>query len=336
MRNKKIIVVGATGKVGREILSILREENIPAQNIAAAASYRSKGSLLDYSNSKIEVSDLDDVDFASYDIAIFSAGGEVSKKYVPIATKAGCVAIDNTSYFRMDKTVPLVVPEINFSDIEKYENKKIIANPNCSTIQTVMVLKPLHDIFGLKEAVISTYQSVSGAGQKGVAELLSQTQDLLSRNSIEPHYFKKQIAFNIIPQIDVFTDSLYTKEELKMMNETKKILGIDNIEITATCARVPVFVGHAVSVFAKFHKTVDLKKAVAGIENFNGVKIMDDPKNYEYATPLDAASKNEVFVSRIRKHPTTDNAISFWCVCDNLRKGAALNAVQIAKRLFSD
>ena len=197
----------------------------------------------------------------------------------------------------------------------------------------VMALKPLHDAFGLKEVVASTYQATSGAGQKGFDELLLQTQQIRDGQSVEPHHFKRQIAFNLIPQIDVFTDSLYTKEEIKMMNETKKILGLRNIDITATCVRVPVFVGHAVSVFAKFEKPVDLREATDALRKFDGVKVMDNPEMYEFATPIDAASKNDVFVSRIRKHPTIDKALSFWCVADNVRKGAALNAVQIAKKL---
>lgn len=330
---KNIIVVGVTGRVGREMLSILNEENIPAQNISGAASPRSAGSFVIYGNSQIEVQNLENVDFSKYDIALFSAGSEVSKKYAPIAASKGAIVIDNTSFFRMEKDIPLIVPEINFSDIEKYENKKIIANPNCSTIQMVMALKPLYDKFKLKEVVVSTYQATSGAGQKGVEELITQTSQLLKNEKIEPNHFKKQIAFNVIPQIDSFTDSLYTKEEIKMMNETRKILGDNNIDITATCVRVPVVTGHSVSVFAKFENDVDLNEAIESLQNFEGIVVYDDPENYEYSTPIDAAHKNEVFVSRIRKHPTQKNVLTFWCVSDNLRKGAALNAVQIAKKL---
>ena len=330
---KNIIVVGVTGRVGREMLSILNEENIPAQNISGAASPRSAGNFVNYGNSQIEVQNLENVDFSKYHIALFSAGSEVSKKYAPIAASKGAIVIDNTSFFRMEKDIPLIVPEINFLDIEKYENKKIIANPNCSTIQMVMALKPLHDKFKLKEVVASTYQATSGAGQKGVEELINQIPQVLKNEKIEPNHFKKQIAFNVIPQIDSFTDTLYTKEEIKMMNETRKILGDNNIDITATCVRVPVVTGHSVSVFAKFENDVDLNEAIESLKNFEGIVVYDNPENYEYSTPIDAAHRNEVFVSRIRKHPKQKNVLTFWCVSDNLRKGAALNAVQIAKKL---
>jgi aspartate-semialdehyde dehydrogenase len=332
VRNKKIAVVGATGRVGREMLSILEKEQIPAQNIAAIASERSAGSFIYYGETELQIINLAKMNFAGYDIALFSAGGEVSKVYAPIAADVGCIVIDNTSYFRMDENIPLIVPEINFADIYKY-NSNIISNPNCSTIQMVMVLKPLHDIFHLKEVIVSTYQATSGAGQKGVKELLTQTEEVLLNKDTTPHYFKKQIAFNIIPQIDAFTDTLYTKEELKMMNETKKIFGTNDINVTATCVRVPVIIGHSLSVTAKFHKKVDLKVAIDAISDFDGVKILDIPQNYEYCTPLDAASSDDVFVSRIRKHPEIEEEINFWCVADNVRKGAALNAIQIAKRI---
>ncbi|MDO4975389.1 MAG: aspartate-semialdehyde dehydrogenase [Alphaproteobacteria bacterium] len=332
MKSKRIIVVGATGRVGREMLSILHEICIPRENISAAASSRSQGKFLDYGNEKIEVKNLDDIDFSNYDIALFSAGSAVSEKYAPIAANAGCFVIDNTSFFRMHKNIPLIVPEINFSDLKNYDSR-IIANPNCSTIQMVMALKPLHDCFSLKEIVVSTYQAVSGAGQKGVDELLEQIHDLANNNAPKHNHFKKQIAFNLIPQIDSFSDLDYTKEEWKMINETKKILGINDLIITSTCVRVPVFAGHAVSVLAKFEKNIDINQAIEALNNFDGVKVIDDIRNYEFATPIDSEGKNEVFVSRIRKHPNLDNALNFWCVADNLRKGAALNAIQIAERL---
>ncbi len=334
MRRQKIIVVGATGKVGREMLSILLERGVPQENVSAAASHRSVGSTVSYGDSVLVVQDIADVDFSNYNIALFSAGSEVSKEYAIKASDFNCIVVDNTSYFRMFDHIPLIVPEINFDCCLKNHDSKIIANPNCSTIQTVMVLKPLHDAFGLKEVVISTYQSVSGAGQKGVSELVEQTERSLLNQEITPNHFKKQIAFNVIPQIDSFHSSLYTKEELKMMEETKKILGLDDLDITATCVRVPVMVGHAVSVFAKFERDVGLEEARELINNFPGVSIMDEPEACEYATPIDSASKDDVFVSRIRKHPTISNGISFWCVADNVRKGAALNAVQIAEKLF--
>lgn len=332
MKNKSIIVVGATGRVGREMLSILHELHIPRSYITAAASARSRGMLLDYGDEKIEVKDLDTIDFSNYDIGLFSAGSAISEKYAPIAAKAGCFVIDNTSFFRMHEDIPLIVPEINFSDLRNYDSK-IIANPNCSTIQMVMALKPLHDCFSLKEVVVSTYQAVSGAGQKGVAELQMQINDILNNRIPGHNHFKKQIAFNLIPQIDSFSNLDYTKEEWKMINETKKILGINDLIITATCVRVPVFTGHAISVFAKFEKDINITKAIDTLNNFKGVKVIDNLENYEFATPLESAGKNEVFVSRIRKHPNLNNALNFWCVSDNLRKGAALNAIQIAERL---
>jgi aspartate-semialdehyde dehydrogenase len=333
MKNKKVAVVGATGRVGREMLHILSEEGVPVKNVVAIASNKSVGEILSYGDWSVEVQSLEDCDFTSCDIALFSAGSDISSKYAPIASQNGCTVIDNTSFFRMDKDIPLIVPEVNWSDLNKYKNTKIIANPNCSTIQMVMVLKPLHDLFGLKEVVVSTYQSVSGAGQKGVDELLSQSKNYLNDTPIVASHFKKQIAFNIIPQIDLFTESLYTKEELKMMNETKKILSISDLKITATCARVPVIVSHCLSVYASFAKKVDLQEAIRVLGSFEGLKIVDDLKNYEYATPIDAASKDDVFVSRIRKHPSIENVLSFWCVSDNVRKGAALNSIQIAKKL---
>lgn len=334
MFNKKFIVVGATGRVGNEMLSILSDEGVSQQNVSAAASERSEGRLLSIENyQNLTVQNVSKVDFSKYDIALFSAGGEVSKKYAPIAAESGCVVIDNTSYFRMHDDVPLIVPEINFDDIKKYKQQKIISNPNCSTIQTVLALKPLHDLFHLREVVLSTYQATSGAGQKGIDELLLQINQFLDIQEIKPSHFKKQIAFNVIPQIDDFSDSLYTKEELKMINETRKILNIPDLDITATCVRVPVLIGHSVSVCAKFDREPNLQEACEALKNFPGIVVQDSLKNFDYATPIECARKDEVFVSRLRKHLTIKNALSFWCVSDNLRKGAALNAVQIAKRL---
>lgn len=334
MSNKKIIVVGATGRVGREILNILLEHNVSSENIECAASAKSVGITIAYGNDKLKVLNLENIDFSNYQVGLFSAGSAVSEIYATKAADAGCIIIDNTSHFRMFDDVSLVVPEINFHDYNKYKNKYIIANPNCSTIQMVMALKPLHDLFALKEVVASTYQSVSGAGQKGISELQSQTESIVKNNkNIEINHFKKQIAFNVIPQIDSFTSSLYTKEEIKMMNETRKILDIPELTITATCVRVPVYVGHAVSVLAKFEKPVDLLEAIDALNNFPGVCVSDIDDEYNYSTPLDSASRDGVFVSRMRIHPDIPNALSFWCVSDNLRKGAALNSVQIAKRL---
>ena len=333
MKNKKIIVVGATGRVGREMLSILSDMGVPSENVTAVASERSAGNLVSYGKvAQLKVKNLLDINFSGYDFALFSAGSAISEKYATKAITSGCLVIDNTSFFRMHKDIPLIIPEVNFDDLKKY-NSKIIANPNCSTIQTVMALKPLHDLFGLEEVVLSTYQSTSGAGQKGVDELLQQTKQVFSNEPIVPHHFKRQIAFNVIPQIDEFMPSLYTKEEFKMMNETRKILNLPNLIVAATCVRVPVIVGHAVSVFAKFRDNVDLFKAHEALSNFDGVKVIKPDDTYEYVTPMEIASKNDVFVSRLRAHPDCPNVLNFWCVADNVRKGAALNAIQIAQRL---
>ena len=327
MLSKKIVVVGATGLVGREMLKILNEEHVPCNYVTAAASERSEGVQLKYGNDIISVQNLEKIDFHNFDIALFSAGSAVSKIFAPQATQANCTVIDNTSFFRMQKDVPLVVPEINPNTIS---NHKIIANPNCSTIQMVLPLKPLHDAFDLQELVISTYQSASGAGQKGINELMQQTDAIMTNKQMKIEFFKKQLAFNLIPQIDVFDNFDYTKEELKMINETQKILNT-KIPISATCVRVPVIRGHAVSVYAKFKKNVSNFKEL--LANFSGIKLLDDPKNSLYATPIDSVGKNEVFVSRLRIHQNYANCLSFMCFSDNIRKGAALNAVQIAKLL---
>ena len=304
MKNKKILIVGATGRVGREMLSILQEIGMPAQNIGVVASERSVGKTIHYGENLLEVMSINSINFSDYDYALFSAGSAVSAQYAPKVAEKGCIVVDNTSFFRMREDIPLIVPEINFDDLSRYSSS-IISNPNCSTIQM----------------------------EKGVDELVEQTKLVLCGKSTTSHHFKRQIAFNIIPQIDEFSSSAYTKEELKMMNETKKILNKSDISITATCVRVPVIVGHAVSVFARFEKNIDIPLAYQALSNFAGITIIDNPKKYEYATPIDCASKNDVFVSRIRKHPDIENALSFWCVADNVRKGAALNAIQIVQRL---
>ncbi|MBR1944622.1 MAG: aspartate-semialdehyde dehydrogenase [Alphaproteobacteria bacterium] len=331
--NKHIIIVGVTGLVGREMLKILESIDFPFDNIDGCASSNSEGKLLNYKGKQLIVRDINNIDFSNYNIALFSAGSEVSKVYAPIAIEKGCTVIDNTSYFRMRDNVPLVVPEINMNSIN---GAKLIANPNCSTIQMVMPLKPLHDVFELKELVISTYQASGGAGQKGINALLNETGIILNnKNSYKDNNspFNKQIAFNVIPQIDKFDLLDYTKEEWKMINETKKILDLPNIDITATCVRVPVIRGHAVSVFAKFNNVIDISRVKEVLSNFSGIKVVDDPNNQIYTTPIDCANKNDVFVSRMRKHPTIDNGLNFWCVSDNVRKGAALNAIQIASLL---
>lgn len=328
--DKKIIVVGATGRVGRELLSVMEEEHIPFANVKCAASEKSEGRLILYGGEKLIVQNVQKIDFTEYDIAFFSAGSDVSKLYATKAAEQKCIVIDNTSYFRMNEDVSLIVPEINIEDYKRFQNKYIIANPNCSTIQMALALKPLHDNFGLQNVVASTYQAVSGAGQKGINELVMQINN---PSDIQPHYFRKQIAFNVIPQIDIFNDSLYTKEEEKMMNETRKILGLPNLTITATCVRVPVITGHSISVVASFETEVDIEKARSIMDDFVGITVVDNPDEFSYITPIESAGSNEVYISRIRKHPNFKNTLSFWCVSDNLRKGAALNAIQIAKRI---
>lgn len=323
----RIIVVGATGLVGREILKILSEINFPFENISVAASAKSENTTLQYGkNQQLIVQDIKKVDFSKYNIALFSAGSAVSEIYAPIAIKSGCKVIDNTSYFRMHDDIPLVVPEINPHLIK---TSSLIANPNCSTIQAVLPLQPLHMLFNLQETVFSTYQAAGGAGQKGIAELTQQTKCILNNKQISSKIFPKQLSFNVIPQIDSFPMDLdYSKEEWKMINETKKILNLPNLNITATCVRVPVIIGHSVSVYAKFQKKIDLNSAKKELQNFPGITFIDG-----YTTPIDLGNSDSVLVSRVRKHPTIDNAISFWCVANNIRKGAALNAVQIMQRM---
>lgn len=340
IKDKKIAIIGVTGIVGKEMLKIFSDYYFPIENIDGYASSESKGEMMSYNNtSHITVKDIKEADFTKYHIVLFSAGSEVSKEYAPKAVECGCTVIDNTSYFRMDENVPLVVPEININTVK---DSKLIANPNCSTIQMVLPLKPLHDEFGLKELVISTYQAASGAGRRGVHALLEEAKMTLDIHMIckeKNSPFTQQLAFNIIPQIDKFGDLDYTKEEWKMINETKKILGLPNIDITATCVRVPVIRNHSVSVFAKFNTKVDIDKAKKVLDNYDGVIVKDDPKHEKYATPLeinDDTYTDEVLVSRIRKHPTIENGLNFWCVADNVRKGAALNAIQIASLLNYD
>lgn len=323
----QIIVVGATGLVGREILKILLELNFPAESISVSASARSENIALPYGKNKsLIVQDTKKVDFHKYNIAFFSAGSAVSEMYVPIAIKSGCRVIDNTSYFRMHREVPLVVPEINAHLIK---NSPLIANPNCSTIQVVLPLQPLHALFNLQEVVLSTYQSASGAGQKGIRELMQQVKQILNNEPVAPKVFPQQLAFNAIPQIDVFPLDLdYSKEEWKMINEIKKILNLPSLNITTTCVRVPVLIGHSVSVYAKFNKKIDLALAKRELQKFPGITFIDG-----YTTPINLGTNDSVFVSRVRRHPTIETALSFWCVANNVRKGAALNAIQIMQSL---
>ncbi len=329
----KVAVVGATGNVGREILSVLAEREFPVSEVVALASRQSIGKEVSFGDDTIvKVQALEDYDFTGTHIGLFSPGASVSKIHAPRAAAAGCVVIDNTSYFRMDPDIPLVVPEVNPEAIAGYTKRGIIANPNCSTIQMVVALKPLHDIAGIKRVVVSTYQSVSGAGKSAMDELYSQTKGMFTYQEAVPEKFTKQIAFNAIPHIDVFMEDGSTKEEWKMREETKKIMGAD-IEVSATCVRVPVFVSHAESVNIEFHDPVSVADVYNALAEAPGVIVIDRRENGGYATPVEAVREDAVYVSRIRKDPSIPNGINMWVVADNLRKGAALNAVQIAEEL---
>ncbi|MBY0355733.1 MAG: aspartate-semialdehyde dehydrogenase [Rickettsiales bacterium] len=332
----KVAVVGATGNVGREILQILSDRNFPVSEVVALASKDSLGKEVSFGEHKIlRVQALDDYDFTGTDIALFSPGAKVSAIHAPRAAAAGCVVIDNTSHFRMDHDIPLVVPEVNPEALRDFGKRNIIANPNCSTIQMVVALKPLHDQGKIKRVVVSTYQSVSGAGKEGMDELYNQTKQLYIGEHKEPNKFQKRIAFNLIPQIDVFMDDGSTKEEWKMVNETKKILGAE-IQVVATCVRVPVFVGHSESINVEFEREIEVEDALDVLADAPGIVILDRPEEELYATPAECAGEDGVFISRLRKDVTVKHGLSFWCVSDNLRKGAALNAVQIAEALISD
>lgn len=331
----KIAVVGATGNVGREILQILSERNFPYSEVVALASSKSKGKEISFGEDKIlTVQSLEDFDFTGTDIVLSSPGASVSKKYAPIAAKAGAVVIDNTSYFRMEPDVPLIVPEVNAHMIEGYKKRNIIANPNCSTIQMVVALKPLHDYAKIKRVVVSTYQSVSGAGQVAMDELFNQTKGMFMNkpSSETQNKFTKQIAFNVIPHIDSFMDDGYTKEEWKMMAETKKILD-PTINVTATTVRCPVFISHAESINLEFENPISPEKATAILKEAEGIAVIDKHEDGGYVSPVEAAGDDLVYISRIRKDPTVKNGLALWCVADNLRKGAALNTVQIAECL---
>ena len=323
-----IAIVGATGNVGRKIIEVLEKKNFPISELYFVASSKSAGSTLKFKGKEIEVENLETFDFSKAKITFFSAGGKISEKYVPIAAKHSTV-IDNSSHFRMDPEVPLIVPQVNSNDLKNIK-KNIIANPNCSTAQLVIVLKPLHDLFKIKRVVISTYQSTSGAGKAPMDELVEQTKLSLENKKINSKNFTKQIAFNAIPHIDSFVDDGYTKEELKMINETKKILD-NKIELTATCVRIPVMVSHSESLNIEFEKPFDLEKIRDALENAEGCKVIDERKDGGYITPIEAEGKNETFISRIRKDNSNKNAVNLWCVSDNLLRGAALNAVEIAE-----
>jgi aspartate-semialdehyde dehydrogenase len=332
----KVAVVGATGNVGREMLSILAERRFPASAVDAVASERSAGAEVSFGEDKIlKVLPLDSYDFRGVDIALFSPGGKISAVHAPRAAKAGAVVIDNTSHFRMDKDVPLVVPEVNPEAIAGYEKRGIIANPNCSTIQMVVALKPLHDLARITRVVVATYQSTSGAGRAGMDELFSQTRGVFVNDPIKKEQFTKQIAFNCIPHIDIFMDDGDTKEEWKMAGETRKILD-PAIKVTATCVRVPVFIGHAEAVNIEFERPISEEAARTALRGAPGIIVVDHRADDGYVTPVEVAGEDAVYVSRIRRDPTVEHGLNLWVVADNLRKGAALNAVQIAEVLVRD
>ncbi len=329
-----VAVVGATGNVGREALDILAERGFPADTVLAVASRRSAGQDAYFGDTKLKVVALDNVDFSKVDIAIMSAGGDISRKWAPKIGAAGCVVIDNSSAFRMDSQVPLIVPEVNADAIEGFRQKNIIANPNCSTAQLVVALKPLHDAATIKRVVVSTYQSVSGAGKEAMDELFSQTKSVFSVGEIKPEKFPKRIAFNAIPHIDVFMEDGYTKEEWKMMAETKKILD-PKIKLTATCVRIPVFVSHSEAVNVEFENPITAEEAKGILRNAPGCLLIDKHEDGGYITPHEAAGEDATYISRVREDATVENGLTFWCVSDNLRKGAALNTVQIAEVLVN-
>lgn len=332
----KVAVVGATGNVGRAMLQILSERRFPAREVVALASKRSIGKEVSYGETEIlKVKALDDYDFSDTDIAFFSPGSAVSKIYAPIAAKAGCVVIDNTSFFRMDPTIALVIPEVNSHALKDFRKTNIIANPNCSTMQMLVALKPLHQAAKIKRIVVSTYQSVSGAGKPAMDELFDQTKALFINDKKESQVFTKPIAFNVIPHIDSFIDNGSTKEEQKMVNETKKILD-PNIDVIATCVRVPVFVGHSEAVVVEFEKPISVDEARELLENAEGVVVYDELRDGGYCTPLESAGEDAVFVSRLRADPTVKHGLAMWIVSDNLRKGAALNTIQIAEELINN
>ncbi|TAH36170.1 MAG: aspartate-semialdehyde dehydrogenase [Alphaproteobacteria bacterium] len=329
-----IAVVGATGNVGREVLNILAERNFPAKKIHALASEKSAGREVAYGDDKsLRVESLSKFDFKGVDIVFSAAGSSVSKEFVPRATAAGAIVIDKTSLYRMEPDVPLVVPEVNPQALAGYAKRRIIAVPNCSTIQIVMALKPLHDIARIKRVVVATYQSVGGAGKEAMDELFNQTRNVFVSQDAKREIFSKQIAFNLIPHIDSFMDDGYTKEEWKMMAETKKILD-PKIEVVATCVRVPVFVGHSEAINVEFESQITVKQARDALEKFPGIEIVDRREDEGYITPIECVGQDEVFISRLRSDKTVPFGLSFWCVSDNLRKGAALNAVQIAESLI--
>ena len=332
MKKYRVAIVGATGAVGNEMKKILEERDFPLASLKLLASHRSVGRILLFKGEEIAVCELKKDSFSDVDIALFSAGGAISKEFAPIAVKNNVIVVDNSSGFRMDPEVPLIVPEVNSDDLEWH--KGIIANPNCSTIQMVAVLAPLHKEAKIKRVVVSTYQSVSGTGLKAMIELREQTLAVLNKEKVRRKVYPHQIAFNCLPQIDVFLDNDYTKEEMKMVNETKKIMGDDQIKVTATTVRVPVFLSHSESVNIEFEKEISARKAKKILSKAEGVIVLDNPLQNLYPLAINAAGKDEVYVGRIRKDETVSFGLNLWIVSDNLRKGAALNAVQIAEKLI--
>jgi aspartate-semialdehyde dehydrogenase len=329
----KVVVAGATGNVGREMLNILAEREFPVTEIAALASRKSLGTEVSFGDKTLKTKDLDTFDFTGWDIALFAVGSEATKVYAPKAAAAGCVVIDNSSLYRYDPDIPLIVPEVNAEAIHGYAKKNIIANPNCSTAQMVVALKPLHERAKITRVVVSTYQSVSGAGKEGMDELWNQTKAVYNpTDEVPPSKFSKQIAFNVIPHIDVFLDSGETKEEWKMVAETKKILD-PKIKVTATCVRVPVFVGHSEAINIETEEFLDWQEAQDILREAPGVMLVDKREAGGYITPIECVGEFATYVSRVRQDSTIENGLNLWCVSDNLRKGAALNAVQIAELL---
>ncbi|MEQ1549153.1 MAG: aspartate-semialdehyde dehydrogenase [Chakrabartia sp.] len=330
----KIVVAGATGNVGREMLNILAEREFPIDEIAVLASGRSQGLEIEFGETgkMLKVQNIEHFDWTGWDMALFAIGSEATAKHAPIAAAAGCVVIDNSSLYRMDPDVPLIVPEVNPEAIAGYKKKNIIANPNCSTAQMVVALKPLHDYATITRVVVATYQSVSGAGKEGMDELFEQSRNIFVGDSAEAKKFTKQIAFNVIPHIDSFLDDGFTKEEWKMVVETKKIMD-PKIKVVATCVRVPVFVGHSEALHVEFKNEISAKKAQSLLREAPGIMLVDKRENGGYITPVECVGDFATFVSRVREDPTVENGLALWCVSDNLRKGAALNAVQIAELL---
>ena len=332
----RVAVVGATGNVGREMLNILAERKFPASEVIALASSRSQGQEISFGDKRLKVQNLENFDFTGVDFALMSAGSAIAKEYGEKIGRTGCIVVDNSSFWRYHADVPLVVPEVNAHVLDEYmarnDRKNIIANPNCSTAQLVVALKPLHDFATIKRVVVATYQSVSGAGKEGVDELWDQTKSVFVNNKLEPRKFTKQIAFNVIPPIDVFMEDGYTKEEWKMVAETKKILD-PKIKLTATCVRVPVFVGHSEAVNLEFVNPISADEARDILREAPGISVIDKREAGGYSTPVEAAGEYDTFVSRIRKDPTVEHGLNMWVVSDNLRKGAALNAIQIAQLL---